>query len=193
MSTLSVLGISGSLRAGSYNTALIRAAAELAPAGMHVEPYDGLRDIPPYSQDADTDTPPEPVADLRRRIRSADGVLIATPEYNYGPPGVLKNAIDWASRPAADSALRGKPVALTGAAPSNFGSVRAQLALRQSFLWIDSVVVGQPELMVSRSHERFDADGKLTDPTTRETLVGLLRALADIAAAGYRRSDGRAA
>jgi chromate reductase len=106
-------------------------------------------------------------------------MLIATPEYNYGVPGVLKNAIDWASRPAASSSLLGKPVAIMGAAPTNFGSVRAQLALRQSFLWIDSQLVAKPELIVFRSHERFDDAGNLIDDTTRKLLVELLDALAD--------------
>src|SRR3712207_4025678 len=121
---MNILGLSGSLRAASHNTALLRAAAALAPDGMTVELYERMRELPPYDQDADTDRAPEPVVDLRRRVREADGLLIATPEYNYGVPGVLKNAIDWASRPAADSCLLGKPVAIMGAAPTHFGSVR---------------------------------------------------------------------
>lgn len=174
---MNILGLSGSLRAGSHNTALLRAAASIAPNGMSIELYGGLRELPPYDQDLDTDPAPEPVADLRRRVGEADGLLIATPEYNYGVPGVLKNAIDWASRPSKNSCLLGKPVAIIGAAPSNFGSVRAQLALRQSFLWIDAHVVGKPELAVFRSHERFDADGNLIDETTEALLAGVLDAL----------------
>jgi chromate reductase len=176
---VNILGVSGSLRAGSYNSALVRAAAAVAPAGMVVDVYSGLPAIPPYDQDLDTDDPPAPVADLRERIRAADGLLIATPEYNYGVPGVLKNAIDWASRPAATSALKRKPIAVMGAAPGAFGAVRAQLSLRQSFLWTDSVVVGKPELMVFQAHLRFDGAGNLIDGQTRELLVALLTALAD--------------
>jgi chromate reductase len=180
MPDLEILGISGSLRASSHNTALLRAAVQIAAGrGMNVSVYDRLRDIPPYDEDLDTGTPPEAVAGLRARIRAADGVLISTPEYNYGVPGVLKNAIDWASRPAATSALLRKPVAIMGAAPTNFGSVRAQHALRQSFLWIDSIVVGKPEVAVFRSHERFDEQGNLIDGTTRSLVSELLGALAE--------------
>jgi len=173
-----ILGISGSLRAASYNTALLRAAVSLAPEGMTIEVYDRLRDIPPYDQDLDTGSLPEPVADLRRRIVAADGLLIATPEYNYGVPGVLKNAIDWASRPAGRSSLTRKPTAVMGAAPGAFGSVRAQLSLRQSFLWTDSDVVTKPEVMVFQAAGRFDADANLVDEGARELVRGLLVALA---------------
>ncbi|MEV6522917.1 NADPH-dependent FMN reductase [Longispora sp. NPDC051575] len=178
MTDITVLGISGSLRAGSFNTALLRAARQLAPAGMTVELYEGLRDIPPYDGDTDTETPPEPVADLRRRISQADGVLFVTPEYNYSVPGVLKNAIDWASRPAGHSSLTHKPVAIMGASPGNFGAVRAQLALRQSFVWINARMVVQPEVMVFKAGERFDEHGTLTDTTTAALVRKLLDALA---------------
>lgn len=175
---MNILGISGSLRAGSYNSALLRAARKVAPAGMDIDIYEGLRAIPPYDADLDTEAPPEPVVDLRARVRAADGLLIATPEYNYGPPGVLKNAIDWASRPPATSPLKRKSVAIMGAAPGAFGSVRAQLSLRQAFLWTDSVVVGKPELMVFQAGQRFDGDGNLVDPQTQDLLAALLAALA---------------
>jgi chromate reductase, NAD(P)H dehydrogenase (quinone) len=175
---VNILGISGSLRAGSYNSALLRAARKVAPAGMDIDIYDQLRAIPPFDADLDTETPPAPVVDLRARVRAADGLLIATPEYNYGPPGVLKNAIDWASRPLATSPLKRKPIAITGAAPGAFGSVRAQLSLRQSFLWTDSAVVGKPELMVFQAGQRFDSDGNLVDAQTRDMLAALLEALA---------------
>ena len=174
---MKILGLSGSLRAASHHPALLRAAADLAPHGMTVELYERMRELPPYDQDTDTDVAPEPVADLRRRIREADGVLIATPEYNYGVPGVLKNAIDWASRPAADSSLQGKPLAIMGAAPTNFGTVRAQLVLRQCFLWIDARVVGKPEVVVFRSQDRFDAAGNLVDERTKGLVSDLLLAL----------------
>lgn len=190
---MKIVGISGSLRAGSYNTALLRSAVAAAPAGTTIEEYARLRDVPPYDQDTDAGVPPEPVADLRARLRAADGVLIATPEYNYGVPGVLKNAIDWASRPTSGSALAGKPVAIMGASPSHFGSVRAQLALRQSFLWIDARVVAQPELAVFRSHERFDSTGELIDQGTHDLLVGLLDALVDKIRRETAAAGGRAA
>jgi chromate reductase len=176
---MNVLGIAGSLRAGSFNAALLRAAAALAPEGVAVEEYPGLRDIPPYDADLDVDPPPAPVADLRARIRNADGLLIATPEYNYGVPGVLKNAIDWASRPADRSVLLRKPVALMSAAPGAFGGVRAQLSLRQSLLWTDSDLVTKPEVMVFAARQRFDADGNLTDEAVEALLRRLLDALAE--------------
>lgn len=178
MPELKILAISGSLRSASYNGALVRAAQKFAPGDMTVEIYEGLRDIPLYDQDLDTATPPAAVADLRRRITEADGLFIATPEYNYGVPGPLKNALDWASTPGLNSSLTRKPVALAGAAPSNFGTVRAQLSLRQLFLWTDSQVVGKPELQIFRAHERFDEAGNLTDESTIDLLRGLLDALA---------------
>src|SRR5262249_21986080 len=158
-SVVNVLGISGSLRAASYNSALLRAARKFAPAGMDIEIFGGLREIPPYDHDLDTERPPVPVADLRGRLRAADGLVIATPGYNYGVPGVTKNAIDGVSRPAATSPLKRKPIAIMGAAPGAFGSVRAQLSLRQSLLWTDSIVVSKPELMVFQAHLRFDDAG----------------------------------
>lgn len=164
---MKVLGISGSLRAGSYNTMLLRAATKLAPPGMTIEIYDRLHEIPPFNQDRERDMP-EPARDLKARIEAADGLLIVTPEYNYGVPGVLKNAIDWASRPYGTTTLTHKPIALMGAAPSNFGTVRAQLSLRQSFLWTHSDVLMKPEVMVFRAHERFDENGELKDPETAE-------------------------
>ncbi len=172
-----IFALSGSLRDGSFNTALLRAAEELAPADVEFDHYERLGDLPHYNQDLDGDDPPESVIDLRARITAADGVLIATPEYNYSIPGVLKNAIDWASRPAASSSLLHKPVAIMGAAPTNFGSVRAQLALRQCFVWIDSRVVVKPEVIVFRAQERFDENGHLVDEMTAELVSGLLAAL----------------
>jgi chromate reductase len=173
MEPTTVLAISGSLRRRSYNTALLDAAAPLAPEGMSVLRYEGLRDLPHYDQDVDESQPPEEVIDLRARIADADGLLIATPEYNYSVPGVLKNLIDWASRPADDSCLKHKPVAILGAAPTAFGTVRAQLSLRQSFLWTDSIVVAKPEVMVFDAAARFDEDLRITDDTTKD-LVGVL-------------------
>ncbi|MET9885292.1 NADPH-dependent FMN reductase [Streptomyces sp. NPDC006430] len=177
MPELKILAISGSLREASYNSALVRAAQKFTPGDLAIEIYEGLRDIPPYDTDQDIDPAPAAVADLRRRISEADGIFIATPEYNYGIPGVLKNALDWASRPALNSSLTGKPIAIAGAAPTNFGTVRAQLALRQMFLWTDSRVVGKPELQIFRANERFDEAGNLTDETTIDILQQLLSAL----------------
>jgi chromate reductase len=174
---MNILAFSGSLRAASFNTALARAAVELAPAGMTVELYDGLRAIPPYDGDVDGDAPPQSVLDLRARIAAADGLLICSPEYNYGVPGVLKNAIDWASRPAPDSSLRNKPIALASAAPGAFGGVRAQLAWRQAFLWTESRVVLKPEVLVFQAASKFE-DGRLVDETSRTLLTGLLESLA---------------
>lgn len=177
MEPMTVLAISGSLRSRSYNTALVDAATRLAPDGMRIERYDGLRDLPHYDQDLDETQPPPEVNDLRDRIRDADGLLIATPEYNYSIPGALKNLVDWASRPADDSSLRHKPVAIMGAAPTAFGTVRAQLSLRQSFLWTDSIVVSKPEVMVFDAATRFDDDLRITDDTTKDLVGALLHSL----------------
>ncbi len=173
-----IFALSGSLRRGSYNSMLLHAAERLGPPEAEFDHYDRLGELPHYDADLDTETPPEPVADLRSRIAAADGVLIATPEYNYNVPGVLKNAIDWASRPPMAAVLRHKHVAIMGAAPGNFGTVRAQLALRQSFLWIDSFVVGKPEVIVFRAGERFDADGTLVDEGTADLIRALIEELA---------------
>ncbi|GGP36430.1 NADPH-dependent FMN reductase [Streptomyces melanogenes] len=181
MSDFKILGISGSLRADSHNSALLRAAQKFQPGGLDIEIYEGLRDLPPYDMDLDTpENRPAVVADLRRRINEADGVLIATPEFNYSIPGTLKNAIDWVSTDWTKQEglpLRHKPIAIMGAAPTNFGTVRAQLALRQVFVWTESDVVVKPEVQVFRAHERFDADANLVDDMTVDLLRGLLTAL----------------
>lgn len=174
---LSILGIVGSLRKQSLNRQLMGAAVELAPAGTAIEVYGGLGEIPPYNADLDGVETPDVITDFREQIRRADGLLIATPEYNYSIPGVLKNAIDWASRPPQTSVLRHKPVATMGAAPGNFGTVRAQLALRQCWLWTQSVPVMKPEVHVFRAAERFNEAGKLTDPMTQDLVGELLAAL----------------
>ncbi|MBO8185854.1 NADPH-dependent FMN reductase [Streptomyces spirodelae] len=183
MREVSVLAISGSLRARSYNSALAQAAQKHAPKGVDVGIYEGLRDIPPFDEDFETGPPPAPVADLRRRIDAADALLVVTPEYNGSFPGVLKNALDWASRPAGRSSLQGKTVAIAGASPSNFGTSRAQLALRQVFLSLDARIVAQPEVMVFRAHERIDDAGNLTDETSVDLLRTLVEKLAGMARA----------
>jgi len=177
--TLEVLGIAGSLRQGSYNRALLCAAVDLAPDGMRIEVWDRLREIPPYDADVEARGDPEPVADLKRAIASAGALLFVTPEYNYGVPGVLKNALDWASRPPGGSPLGGKPAAILGATPGQTGTARAQLALRQSFLFTNTPVLLRPEVLVNRATEKFDADGNLTDEKTREYVGKLLEALRD--------------
>ncbi|MFI9504961.1 NADPH-dependent FMN reductase [Nocardia sp. NPDC052566] len=181
MTSYKILAISGSLRADSHNTALLRAAQKFN-SGLDIEIYDGLRDIPPYDMDLDNpQNRPAAVAELRRRVDEVDGLLIATPEFNYSIPGVLKNAIDWVSTDWTKSEglpLLHKPVAIMGAAPTNFGSVRAQLALRQVFVWTESDVVVKPEVIAFRSHERFDEEGNLIDETTIGLIEGLLEALA---------------
>jgi chromate reductase len=175
----SILGLAGSLRRESYNRALVRAAAGLAPPAAAIEVFERLGEIPPYNDDARLRGLPDPVADLWQAVATADALLVATPEYNYGVPGVLKNALDWISRPPAESPLRHKPVAIMGASTGNFGTARAQLALRQTFQFIESYVLLKPEVMVFKAAERFDDDGELTDEAAREQVVAQLRALVD--------------
>ena len=153
-----VLGISGSLRRDSYNSMLLRAAAELLPSGAELEIYDGLRDVPPYDADLEAETPVA-VAELRRAMREADAVLVATPEDNHSIPGVLKNALDWASRPAGQSALNGKPAAVVGASTGMFGAVWAQAETRKVLGALGGRVV-QEELPVARAAELY-RDGQL--------------------------------
>ncbi|MFI7143041.1 NADPH-dependent FMN reductase [Streptomyces massasporeus] len=179
MTEVNILAISGSLRTGSTNTALLRAAQKHAPSGVSISLYENLGAIPLYNGDLDTDSPPTAVEELRAAIAEADGLLIATPEYNYSIPGVLKNALDWASRPAQSSALLHKHVAILGAAPGNFGTVRAQLALRQVFLWTQSKVVVRPEVLVFNCAQRFDEADNLTDETTIELMREQLTVLRD--------------
>ncbi len=175
---LRILGIPGSLRQASYNRGLLKAAQEVAPKDVKIELTD-LAAIPLFNADVEAKGDPEPVREFKERIRAADALLIATPEYNYNIPGVLKNAIDWASRPSADSVLRQKPIALMGASPGRFGTTRAQLALRQVFVFTDSLVLIKPELMVSGAAQLFDTEGNLWDEETRRRVRGLLEALRD--------------
>jgi chromate reductase, NAD(P)H dehydrogenase (quinone) len=176
--TLHILGIAGSLRAGSYNRALLRAAQEIAPEGMQITAFD-LAPIPLYNGDVEAQGDPEPVIALKTAIREADALLIVTPEYNYGVPGVLKNAIDWASRPPGQSPLNGKPVALMGATPGMTGTARAQLQLRQAFVFTQSYPLAGPEVLVPRATEKFDTEGRLTDEATRQHVRRLLERLTE--------------
>ena len=175
--SFSVLGLAGSLRRESYNRALLRAATGLLPAGVALRTFERLGEIPPYNDEVRLRGLPDPVADLWQSIAEADALLVATPEYNYGPPGVLKNALDWVSRPPAETPLRHKPVAIVGASTGNYGTVRAQLALRQTFLLVESYVLPKPEVMLFRVAEQFDDAGELTDQTTRELLATQLQEL----------------
>ena len=172
-----ILGISGSLRRHSYNSGVLRAAAELAPEGAAVEVFE-LDGIPGFSED-DEQNPPEKVVELKRRVREADAVLFVTPEYNYSLPGVLKNAIDWASRPYGDSAWDGKPAAIMGASVGTLGTARAQYHLRQVMVFLNMFPVNQPEVMIGNASERFDSEGNLTDEQTKEFIRQLLQNLVE--------------
>src|SRR5947208_12543929 len=169
---LQILGISGSLRRGSHNTNLLRAAAELLPPGVELEVFDGLGELPPYDADLDVQPADPAVAWLREAIASADGILIATPEYNGSIPGVLKNALDWASRPFPDSALRGKPVAVIGASTGLFGAVWAQAETRKVLGIIGADVI-DGELPVGQADSAFADDAELIDREQHAALPDL--------------------
>ena len=175
-STLRVLGISGSLRKGSFNTAVLRAAVELAPEGMSID-IANLRDIPLYDEDLREKGLPESVQKLRDAIAAADALLIVTPEYNFSIPGVLKNAIDWASRPPSQP-FADKPLAIMGASGSMSGTMRAQYHLRQVAVFLDMHVLNKPEVFVRTAQKIIDAEGKLTDEPTRKVIADQLVALA---------------
>jgi chromate reductase len=170
------LGFAGSLRRASYNRGLIRAAAELAPSGIVVETF-GLGDLPLYNQDIEDAGEPDVVVAFKRAIEQADALVVATPEYNHGVPGVLKNAIDWASRPRITSPLRDKAVAVMGASPGHGSTARAQAQLRDAFVFTGACVMPQPELLVGGAGSIFDADGNLIDAATRAALIELMEAL----------------
>ena len=172
-----LLAISGSLRADSHNSRLLRIAADEAPAGVEIDIYDGLADIPPYDADQDLDPAPAPVRKLRALIAEADGLIFATPEYNSSIPGVLKNAIDWASRPRATTPLAGKPAAVMGATTGHFGAVWAQAELRK-VLGSTGARVVDAEVSLALADDAFDADGVLRDKSTLEAIRGLTSAVA---------------
>jgi chromate reductase len=173
--TVNILGFAGSLRKGSYNRSLLRAALELVPQEAKLEIFD-LDGIPLFNQDLENQ-PPEKVKEFKAKIRAADAILIATPEYNYSIPGVLKNAIDYASRPYGDNAFAHKPVAIMGASVGMMGTARAQYHLRQCFVFLTCFALNQPEVMVPFASEKIDRDGKVTDPKTREMISELLQSL----------------
>jgi chromate reductase len=188
--TLKVLAFSGSLREKSYNTALVREARRLAPAGMAID-VASIRDVPLYDADLEAGGFPAAVTTLSRKVQDADALLIATPEYNFSIPGVLKNVIDWLSRPPLDKALAGKPVAIVGAG-GRLGSARAQYHLRQVCGCLSMLPVPRPELFVLNAWEKFDEQGRLKDEAVARQVTELLTALADWALL-LRRARGRPA
>ena len=173
---IKVLGISGSLRAGSFNRMALRAAGELAPEGIIFETCE-IREIPMYDGDVEATTGlPDSVKEFRAKIHAADALVIATPEYNASISGALKNAIDWASRPPQQP-FDGKPIAILGTSPGALGTVRAQAHLRQILANLNGLVLVQPNVMIGGAGQRFDASGTLTDEATREFVRGLMAAL----------------
>jgi chromate reductase len=181
---ISVLGFAGSLRQDSYNRAALRAAVELAPAGMTIETFD-LAPIQPYNEDVKQQGFPPPEHAFREKIRAADAVLIVTPEYNRGISGVLKNAIDWASRPP-DQPFNGKPAAIFGASPGMIGTAVAQFELRRYLGVLNALVLNTPSVMIGQAGAKFDEHGRLTDQPTREIVGQMLVALAE-----WTRRHGR--
>ena len=174
--TIRVAGICGSLREASFNKGLLHAAMELAPAGMEISIYTRLGEIPPYNDDVFQKGDPEPVADMKKFVGGADALLISTPEYNYGVPGVLKNAIDWASRPSGNCVLNRRPAALMGCSPGLGGTIRCQHALRQTFVFTETYVMLQPEIKIPSVTPLFDSAGRLSDENTRQHIKKFLDA-----------------
>jgi chromate reductase len=168
-----IVAFAGSLRRGSFNRALVETARQLAPEGMTIEPI-SIGSMPFYNADVEADGDPASVVAFKNALREADGLIIATPEYNDGIPAVLTNAIDWGSRLPGRAPLTGKPMALMGASPSQIGTARAQLHLRQLLGHLRARVLPPPELLVAAAHERFDAKLRLTDKRTRDVLADLL-------------------
>jgi len=172
-----ILGLAGSLRRASIHRGLIRAAKELAPEGLTIEPYEEIDKIPFFNQDVEQLGDPAPVQDLKEKIREADAVLVATPEYDYAIPGVLTNALDWALRPP--SPLRHKPVGIMGASPGGVGTARGQMVLRQILLHAPAYVMPEPQMLIPQAREKFDENGNLTDEETRERMRRFLAALVE--------------
>lgn len=174
-STVSILGFAGSLRTGSYNKAILHTATELLPQNTGLEIFD-LEGIPPFNQDMEASIPAK-VKEFKSKIRAADAILIATPEHNYSIPGVLKNAIDWASRPYGDNSFQGKPVAIMSASSGMLGGARAQYHLRQVFVFLDMHPLNRPEVFVNFVNQKIDKQGKFNDETGRKLIKELLEAL----------------
>ncbi len=172
-----ILGIAGSLRQGSFNRGVLKAAVELVPEGAEIDVFE-IDGFPGFNQDEEG-APPQKVAEFKQRIREADAILFVTPEYNYSIPGVLKNAIDWASRPYGDSAWAGKPAAIMGASIGGIATARAQYHLRQVMVFLDMHPINQPEVMIGNCSDKFNEAGELTDEKTREHIRKQLSALVD--------------
>jgi chromate reductase, NAD(P)H dehydrogenase (quinone) len=172
---MKILGFAGSLRRYSFNKALLRAAVQLAPKNVIIETFD-LEGILPFNQDLEAQ-PTQKVKEFKAKIKGADAILIATPEYNYSIPGVLKNAIDWASRPYTDNAFEGKPVAIMGASTGMLGTSRAQYHLRQSFVFLNMHPINRPEVFVAHAQEKFDENGNLKDEKTQQQIAKLIENL----------------
>jgi chromate reductase len=175
LSTIKILGFVGSLRKGSYNKSLIRAALELKPENVEIEIFD-IAEIPPFNGDFENQ-PPQIVKDFKAKIKASDALLIATPEYNYSIPGVLKNAIDWASRPYIDKVFEGKPVAIMSASIGLLGGSRAQYHLRQCFVFLNMHPINHPEVIVPQASKQIDEKGTLTNQETRDHIKQLLESL----------------
>ncbi|MCD6074976.1 MAG: NADPH:quinone oxidoreductase [Rhodospirillales bacterium] len=188
---IDILALSGSLRADSFNAKLLAAAQGVAPAGVEIEIYD-YRDVPLYDGDVEVRDYPEAAQRLKDRLRKADALLIATPEYNYSVPGVLKNVLDWVSRPYGDSALAGKPLAIIGGGGGQ-GTNRAQDHLRQIAHGLDMRVVRRPEIFIANVWGKFDESGTLADPIANKLIAELLGNLADLARDAGAGNDIKAA
>lgn len=174
---IKILGFAGSLRRGSFNQALLRTAAELLPEEAQIEIFD-LEGIPPFNDDLSASIPSK-VTDFKVRIKAADAILIATPEYNHSIPGVLKNALDWASRPPNDNSFKDKPAAIMSASTGMIGGARAQIDLRHTFVFLEMHAVNRPEVYITFADQKFDQNGRLTDEKARGLVKDLLRALID--------------
>ena len=175
--TIRILGIAGSLREGSYNRGALRAAVDLVPEGAEIEVFD-IAGFPEFVQGQD-ENPPQKVVDFKSRIRASDAILFCSPEYNYSVPGVLKNAIDWASRPYGDSAWEGKPAVIMGASIGAIGTARMQYHLRQIMVFLNMFPLNRPEVMITNATEKFDAAGNLTDEKTKDFIRQALVALVE--------------
>ncbi|NOT63578.1 MAG: NAD(P)H-dependent oxidoreductase [Acidobacteria bacterium] len=177
MESLNLLGIVGSLRQKSYNKGLMKAAQELLPTGVTLTVAD-IGALPLFNEDLESNVPVA-VQTFKQQVSAADAILIATPEYNYSMPGVLKNALDWASRPYGDNSFDSKPAALMGASVGMLGTARAQYHLRQTLVFLNMHPLNRPEIMVSSAHKNFDAEGNLTNEQTKQFITQMLQALVE--------------
>lgn len=175
---MKIVAFAGSLREESFNKSLLRAAKELSPNEMNIELFD-LEGIPLFNSDLEAKGDPKRVTEFKQAIRNADGILVASPEYNHGMTGVTKNAIDWASRPSKDMPISGKPAGILGASPGITGTVRSQDQLRQSLKSVNVYCMPKPEMLVFKAHDKFNEAGELTDETTRKYLEKYLTAFQD--------------